>query len=114
MVEGAGKIIERVGSAGMARQLHPLPGGEIGKDILAGFFDLRLDLSDLRFEGNAGMLLQVIQLSLQLDNRLLEIEIMLHTRCRSVGGWSRCRNGQSFRRQSDAEVLDLSPMFFLV
>ena len=76
----------------MPRQLHPLPGREVGKDLPAGFRNLGFDELDLLFEADSQrmrlrMSPEIFQFILQFDDRFLEIELVFHRlEVRQAGG----------------------------
>ncbi len=77
------EVVERVRPPGMTGQLDALPGGEVGKDLPSGFFQLFFDELDFLFETDAQrmgfrMLSEVFQLVLEFDDRFFEIELVFH------------------------------------
>src|SRR6187402_1803472 len=67
----------------MPGQLHPLPRGQVRKDLAPRFLDLLFDLQAFLLETDVdGMLLRVIleivQLGLQFEDWLLEVELVFH------------------------------------
>ncbi len=78
------QIVQRVGAFGMPGQLHPLPGGQIGKNLAPRFLDLFFDLPGFLLQTDAegvgfGVFPQLLQLALQFHNRLLEIKVVFHS-----------------------------------
>ena len=68
----------------MTRDFDAIPGAEIRKDLAAGFLDFLLNKRDFLIDADAKgmclrMLLELIQLDLEFDYRLLEIEMMFHS-----------------------------------
>ena len=82
--EGGLEVIQRERTFGMAGQLDPLPGGEVGKNLPPGFLQFLFDELDFLLETDAermffsGCFFEFLQLVLQFDDRLLEIELMFH------------------------------------
>ena len=81
--EGVLDVIQRVRPVRMPGQLHPLPRGEVQKDVAPRLLQLFLDDLDFLLETDAQRMLvrvltEFIQLGLQFDDRLLEIKLMFH------------------------------------
>jgi hypothetical protein len=84
IVEGAVEVVERVGTPGVAGELHALPGGEVRVNALSGFLDFGPNLIDLTLEVHLDPawqrgLSQGIQLGLKDNNGLLKIEVGFHS-----------------------------------
>ena len=67
----------------MPRQLHALPGVEVGENLPAGFLQLFFDELDFLLEADAQRMFfrvfaEFVELGLQFDDRFLEIELMFH------------------------------------
>ena len=82
--KGLVDVIQRIGTAGVAGELHALPGSEIVKNLAPGFLDFLFDELELFLNTDAeGMffrvLPEVIQLGLQFEDGLFKIELMFHT-----------------------------------
>ena len=74
----------------MARELHALPRGEVGVELLFLGRNFILKLTDFLIDihaeiGFLGMIAQAFQLLLEVDKRFLEIEQMLHSAKRVTG-----------------------------
>ena len=84
IVESAVEVVERVGTPGVAGELHALPWGEVRVNALSGFLDLGPDLIGLTLEVHLDPawqrgLTQGIQLGLKVNNGLLKIEMGFHS-----------------------------------
>ena len=107
IVKGAVEVIERVGTPGVAGELHALPGGEVRVNALSGFLDLGPDLVGFTLEVHLDPawqrgLSQGIQLGLKVDKRLLKIEVGFHSGFaggRSGGILMGCRRGATRNRK---------------
>jgi len=65
------------------RAILTRPGAEVGKDLAFGFLELLLDHADFLIDADVQgvrlrMLLQLLELVLQLYDRLFEVELMFH------------------------------------
>src|SRR5438477_6743656 len=93
------QIIERKRSPRMTGHLDPLPGGEIGKYLLAGLGDLLLDARDFLFQIDSHgvrfrVFAQFIQLALQFGDWFFEVKLMLHAIEWNVGSTRSPGNGK--------------------
>jgi hypothetical protein len=76
-------VIQRVRALGMPRKLDALPGREVQENLPPGFFQFFFDELDFLFKTDAqGMFFrmqtELVQLVLQLRDRLFEIKLMFH------------------------------------
>ena len=82
--EGFVDVIERVGSLRMPRQLHALPGAEVGIQIALLGLNLLLELPDFiadiqRDISFLRLFAQFLEAALQVDVRFFEIQQVLHS-----------------------------------
>ena len=81
--EDGAEVIEGVGPLGMPRQHDALPGREVEVNLPARFLQLLLHQADFLLQVDAqvvllGVLPELIELALQLDDGLLEVQLMFH------------------------------------
>ena len=69
-------VVERVGAGGVSRELHLLPGRQLGEDLLLQLAGASFEQRDLRAQlgGAAAHPDQLFDLSFELDHRALEVE----------------------------------------
>ena len=75
--EAACDVIQRKRTLDVARELDPLPGGEVLVNLAPGLADFVFHRLDFRIEIEpvlVGMILQVLEPALQLEDRLFEIQ----------------------------------------
>src|SRR5487761_2180557 len=85
LAEHAVDVVERVRTLRMTRDLRDLPGGELAVDVLGKLLALLGQPQDLVGDVDGGILVhvaQLVDLLLQLANRLLEVEKGLLHGCR--------------------------------
>ncbi len=89
-IERALNVIERIGPLRVARELHALPRGEVGVELLFLGRNFFLELADLVIDIHAVVFLlrliaQTLQFLLEVEIRFLEIEQVLHSEKRLTG-----------------------------
>jgi hypothetical protein len=102
----------------MPGQLHPLPRAQIGEYLTPGFLDLLFDQFAFLLKTDVqgvffGMLLQVLQLGLQFEDRFLEIKLVFHAEdILSAGKGEATRNSSPESGEPDLRPALLSDEVF--